>query len=324
MNEPINWMRKHYKKYGNFRVAAEFSKGYWKYFIYKSRYFFDFWNSLNGFQPNHRDVFKDEIVIEGDLPKRLDNYRNSVKIEKMMNDKGISYLKFYSGNKSYHIHSYWPELNNVEGHRRAYLKKKIISWMLGCEVSCKHADCNIKKFDVDFQLTGNHLVRMEYGLHNKTGRRKILLKTVDNGKNFIPQEVKEDYEKFNNRMKRWQPIDSNIKADMNCMKYFTSEDTGDCRKRILFFIINRLIGQGKSSKEVTDVVFNWNINVLFTYFTTEVLLRHIHTAFDKPKPEYNVGCPYARSLLEQLGKLVVCKGCPYNEAKRKLNEQKKD
>jgi len=58
-------------------------------------------------------------------------------------------------------------------------------------------------------------------------------------------------------MKRWQPIDSNIKADMNCMKYFTSEDTGDSRKRILFFIINRLIGQGKSSKEVTDVVFNW-------------------------------------------------------------------
>lgn len=131
---------------------------------------------------NHRSILMNEVVIEFDDEDKKVNSKMAEEVQKRLDKDNLKYSKWFSGGKSTHIHLLLDigEASNVRLLKTVFVR---------------HYTEGLKLLP-DLQLTyPNHLVRAEFGIHEKTGREKSLLfKSRGYPKlNFIPQVVWDKY-----------------------------------------------------------------------------------------------------------------------------------
>jgi len=151
----------------------------------------------------------------------------------VLNKMGFEYAKFFSGNKSTHVHFLINALNVAN---LPLLKKTLI----------RHICKNLPIPDLQLCIT-NHLIRAEYGVHEKTGKKKMLLsKSANYPKlNTIPQEV---WDKYTDNMCRI--TQSNMTKDLKgfdelpgiklLLQTEEFKNARDGRTRALFLLIHAL------------------------------------------------------------------------------------
>ena len=72
------------------------------------------WKTTRVRLPNYRRVLPNEIVLETDFPKRETNKLVADKLMQILREKGYGYRCYFSGNKSYHIHLFFTNIEVKE------------------------------------------------------------------------------------------------------------------------------------------------------------------------------------------------------------------
>ena len=310
MDEPIDHIRRYHEKYGTIKVALSSGK-FWNHFKYPSKEFNDFFGGTHGLQPGHREIFKDELVIEGDLPDRAVNFNNSEWISARLVRLGFEFKKYTSGNKSLHHHLFFPELLILSDGDGYQVKERLLRYIFECMSAsahcrdCKTEDCKLRKMGIDLQLTKKHMIRVEFGLHEKTDRRKILLEEKE-GRNLVPKFCLV-------KVRKYKPLTGKqvMLSDKKCITFLQSPnifgEKVDARERILFVLAAIHKSSGKDSNKTLDALINWNREILGGHFIESKInstVRSVYLSNIAP------GCSYIKSILKDIGRMEVCESCP--------------
>lgn len=197
----------------------------------------------DGYNPNtpynHRSILKCEVVAEYDEEDGNLNEELAKELCRRIHSEGIEYSKWHSGNKSVHVHFM---IDYKEAKYLSILKKTILK-QYGV-ITYKG-----KEYHPDYRLaSNNHLIRAEFGVHEKTGNQKI----------HLYNSCKEPYTK-KAKLKEylWMQYTSDVKThienslkygssnliDSKYITYLLSTDFGkaeDGRERALFILIQVL------------------------------------------------------------------------------------
>jgi len=295
-----------YKHYGSFKVASHTTYGYWVYFNYPSKRVN---NVLESNGVTDRYILQDEIVIETDMNMRKMNRAVSEQQEKKLLKHNYSYKRWFSGNKSYHIHTIFPELMMINNdYDRKLLKSLFIKWLYGLldDVSVElfnKRKASLIGHKVDLQLCGKHLIRLEHSQHTKTGvRKRLLSENISDTINKLPYIVWKKFVLLSAKFKSDKPI-IQVK-DMNCINYFLNNEVEDCRKRVAFILITNLKSR-YGLKTASDIIKSWNNSVNHNHFSEGYItyITNYHACNN-----YTPKCKYIQDILFELG-LDLCDEC---------------
>ena len=241
---------------------------------------------------NHRSILDQEIVIEFDDGNRDKNRRLAYKVRKRLHQDGIESYVWYSGNKSYHVH-FFVTIGDVSNLQ--LLKKTAMRYYTrGMPVP-------------DLRLaTNNHLIRAEYGKHEKTKRCKKALKW---GYGFpkvckLPQIIWDRYAKgYETVLKRKVTTDVKNLDEHPGVKFILSSEKfrtcDDGRERALFMLIHILKPKYKDKKaELVSFLQDWYRYSGGTQLTPNAIKSKVHYHWNR---EYNFGLNYVNELLESIG-----------------------
>lgn len=114
-------------------------------------------------QANLRSVFKSEIVLDVEDPRRIDE------ITSELVGTPCNWLCFETGSRGYHVHILFDELNNMDSSQVTIIKERII----------KHFGCDISK------KSDRNLIALEHVPHFKTGNVKKLVAAKSGYKNTL-------------------------------------------------------------------------------------------------------------------------------------------
>ena len=230
-------LRKLKSVYGKFKVASYNTSGYWDYNIYPSE------NAswyLEHDALSDRMIMKDEIVIESDLSMMQMNRGITRQHEKKLLENHIGFETWYSGNKSFHTHTTFPELLKLPLSECNTIKRLFILWLYDFD------DKKCASHKIDMQLCSNHLIRLEYACHPMTGIRKRLTNEHElDVDNKLPVEV---WLRYNEIKSKYKPAVYNNMSQKYCIKYLLSTPIEDGRHRVAFVLFKVL----KNSKGVDD------------------------------------------------------------------------
>lgn len=131
------------------------------------------------FEPNYRQVLASELVIESDLTKE-ENKEIAQTINKSMQEKEVGYYCSFTGNKSYHNHSFWKGLEKLDDKQRTRAKELLAEWL--CEEVFDKIDlANLKP---------KRLILIHGAKHPKTGKEKTLFDSYKPEQiNEVPEEI---------------------------------------------------------------------------------------------------------------------------------------
>ena len=222
---------------------------------------------------NHRSIMDNEIVLEYDEEDSKLNERLVAKVITKLNNDGIKYSKWFSGNKSTHLHfllrdykvSNRPLFKNVimRHYGTYYVDEQMNIWEKPKE--------GRKKIYPDLRLASTgHLIRAEFGIHEKTGDYKEL-KHISSGypcKSKVPLEIFENYQLAQERSVR-QRVSQTVAvvAESETVKKLLNsvlfrEGMNDGRERILYQLIQVLKHKykpngDKGRDELTKLMWDW-------------------------------------------------------------------
>lgn len=240
---------------------------------------------------NHRSILQNEVVFEWDEEDIKTNRKNCDIVATRLKKEGYKVAKWKSGNKSTHLHVFI----NIAGAKNISLLKR----------------CFVRYFSSglplpDLRLTSdNHLIRAEYGVHEKTGVRKHLIsKDKDYPKvRAIPTEVWTIYnEKMRVNLKRQNTIQFSDLSEHPIIKLFLNNDkireVGDGRDRILFALIHVLKHKYKNDKEgFIKFLHEWYRYSSGCKLDEWSLRQKVNYHFNR---DYNIGVNYLYNLAEEL------------------------
>ena len=242
---------------------------------------------------NHRSILKNEIVIEYDEEDKELNRKLTDKVSQRLTKLNIPWSKWSSGNKSTHLHCFLklPDKINYSLFKRSFLS-----------VITKGLSESIKP---DTQLCGAHLIRAEYGVHEKTGNiKKLISKSRDYPRaGEVPPEVWKEYSyrmklSVKNKM-HWNTKDLvNSKEVKLLMDSINLKRAGDGRERVLWLLIHLLKGQYETKEALTEFLVNWYKYSGGYKLGAEDIRRKVKNQYHK---EYTPGVTYIKNLLEDLG-----------------------
>jgi len=222
---------------------------------------------------NHRTILDCEVVIEYDYDDVSLNQRLVDKVVKKLNEDGIKYSKWASGNKSSHIHFL------IRQHKVANLPllKKAIMLYYGTfyydkETKTVYAEPKEGRDKIvpDLKLaTANHLIRAEYGVHEKTQNQKSLIYKTPEYPSLsnIPVKVFDYYSQSQERSVRQRVLynATDVLASDTLKKlldavYFR-KGMNDGRERIMWMLVQVLKGNYKDKPEglgeLTKFIIEW-------------------------------------------------------------------
>lgn len=246
---------------------------------------------------NHRDILPGEIVWECDSPELLDNVVDGLIIfNKLLND-GIIAQAWLSGNKSLHVSTFF----NTDGVGDLLLFRR-------CVFEHYAGDIN-----VDRALLGHHLIRAEYGVHEKTGKHKGLLvgppvPIINELPDFLwkryEQElfirsIKEQKKQYKRQYNHYTHKAPRCVSQLESEEYFNK---GDGMNRGLFIMADIYAKYCETPEEGMGRLKAWN-NKLKKPFRESYLKYHFNKATTSVR---HVGCPYIHELLRELGLSPVC------------------
>lgn len=182
---------------------------------------------------NHRSILKNEVVIEfddKDTQKNLDNAREAAK---RLRADGFVTAMFSSGNKSTHVHTF---IDVAQASNIRLLKSVLI----------RHYTKGLPTPDLQL-CADNHLIRAEYGIHEKTGKEKSPV-YIDGGYPVIkkiPSVVWECYGKeMSSIVQQRMTKDLHSVEGTKGFQFILSTDefrkSDDARERALFMLIHTL------------------------------------------------------------------------------------
>jgi len=246
---------------------------------------------------NHRSVLHNEVVIEFDNDDPVLNKKLADIVGRRLNEDGIIWAKWHSGNKSTHIHF----LIDTKDAKRFNLLKSAFLQLYGVI----HID-NVR-YSPDFQLTSeNCMIRAEYGFHEKSGLKKRL---ISRGKDYpviseVPEKVWDKYSKLVMSVikQRITNADSNILNSKGFKFFLESENmrlTDDGRERAMFMLIHLLKPSYDNKKDLAKFIQDWY------RYSGGYKLNHYQIAgkvyyhWDRT---YSISWNYLNNLLYELGK----------------------
>lgn len=238
---------------------------------------------------NHRSILEDEIVIEFDNEDRRKNYNNAVKVREKLEELKIPYSMWNSGNKSYHVHFFL----SLPVSNKPQMKRAVTKYLT-------------QELDElpDMQLTGGHLIRAEYGVNEKSGRKKRLVTETKDypKKGFIPDGAFNIYMKDQERIQKIKMSktvndisNSDLVKRLLDTSYF-SDKLGDGRERIIFALSNILI-EKYGKEELTELLWQWYRYTNGTKLEKRDIRYKVNKANNK---RYNITENYLINLLEDL------------------------
>lgn len=204
----------------------------------------DFWNDrcvylADGFSPhkkyNHRSILDYEVVIEYDEKDPKVNLECANIVAGRLDEHGVGYALFWSGNKSYHLHT----LLDIKGATNPSALKRAFVRSIGTITD------GTKTILPDLQLCGpNHLIRAENGVNEKTRKKKKLLRATKGYPELsdVPASV---WAAYHEEMRKPRPAKSSkeIRAHPG-FEYILSThrfmEAGDGHERALFLLIHAL------------------------------------------------------------------------------------
>ena len=221
---------------------------------------------------NHRTVLDCEVVIEYDydnveLNKKLVN----LVCDKLKKDK-IEYAKWFSGNKSSHLHFMIkaPSVKNL-----SLLKNTIMKYYgtfyrhepTGAVYNRREnaPEEHVVKLLPDLRLSSPHLIRAEYGVHEKTQLTKKLINKTPNYpvQSILPNEIWAEYEKaqkFSMSVRMGMQTKDHSQSDvvkklLDTVQFKKNMDDG--RERLVFMLTHILKPKYKNKDELGDFLWEW-------------------------------------------------------------------
>ena len=200
---------------------------------------------------NHRSILNNEIIIEYDNKDKEENIRLTKLVRTNLDKDKVKYMVWDSGNKSIHIHIL-VDLKNATNI--PLLKKTFIRYY------CR--DLPIP----DLQLcSSNHLVRSEYGIHEKTGRKKELIYRHPEYPciNDIKPLIWDNYSDSRRESLARKIVNNSTEITaLKGFKYLVTahefKEAEDGRERALFMLIHILKPQYKDKKaELISFLQDW-------------------------------------------------------------------
>lgn len=259
---------------------------------------------------NHRSMLINELVIEYDEDDKELNRKLADRVHLKLREDGVEFAKWTSGNKSVHIHAF---INPKDARHLSLLKKVFLRYYGTFFVDknnriYEEAGEGRTKILPDLRLCSDtHLIRAEYGVHEKTQQHKTLIsKTKDYGKlTEIKQEIWEEYVKQITAVTRRKiTFDVNQISSLPGFKYIVSSEnfrlSDDGRERALFMLIHVLKGKYKDRyDEFVAYLQDWYRYSSGTKLTDEDIRRKVRYHWNR---SYVITTNYLNELLESIGR----------------------
>lgn len=242
---------------------------------------------------NHRSILFNEVVIEFDSESQSENLESILLVARNMDIDNLSYAIWYSGNKSYHLHAFFDIQKHVSN---ALLKKSIM----------KHYCFGISR-KPDFRLAAdNHLIRAEFGIHEKTHKNKSIFKVIPLYPQINPIS-KAVWNLYYKEKERWlnrsmnQQVGSLVESPK--VKYLLSSEKfrrhEDGRERALFMLIHILKPNYQDRQdELIHFLHEWYKYSGGFKLSYNDISKKIKYHWNR---SYSFGERYVSELLEELG-----------------------
>lgn len=242
---------------------------------------------------NHRVILKEEIVIEFDGKDTEKNKTDALAVVKRLRADNIKCSVWSSGNRSVHVHFFIE--TNTAGNI-SLLKNTVM----------KYYTKDIA--EPDYRLASdNHLIRAEFGVHEKTQRKKTLI-SEDKGypiKCVLKDEIWSQYvslatKKVSHQMYRDLNNITQLKGFQYIINTVEFRASDDGRERALFMIIHVLKGKYKDNKEeFIRYVSDWYRYSGGTQLSQRDIINKVNYHWKK---EYTIGRRYLNELLQSIGR----------------------
>jgi len=265
----------------------------------------------DGYEPrkkyNHRSLLVNEIVIEYDYEDLALNGELARRACARLRGDGISFARWSSGNKSHHVHFFI----DIKESKNIPLLKNIAMKRYG--VFFRHNNKFIKEFKEDCEVlvpdmrlaSTSHLIRAEYGVHEKTGKHKSLVyKSSDYPRmNELVEEVWREYSgKQAAIVRRRMTMTTKdlkdswlVKRLLNTTKF--RETVGDGRERIMFCLIHLIKHKYEKKEELAKYLWDW-YKYTGGYKMTEIDVKH--KVWYHWKKQYNITHTYLSRIYEDV------------------------
>lgn len=200
---------------------------------------------------NHRSVLDNEVIFEYDLDDKQKNRELVDEISKRLTKDNIKWSKWKSGNKSVHLHCLFniKDLASNPTFKRAVLRY----YSKGLPLP-------------DMRLAGeNHLIRAEFGVHEKTGNHKELISKSPSYPevSVVPEVI---WSNYTEDLKRNMRVSIGVRSnhDLTKLKGFKFllnpvdfRVVEDGRERVLFMLIHVLKDGYKERDELAKFLVDW-------------------------------------------------------------------
>jgi hypothetical protein len=248
----------------------------------------------NEYKPyNHRSILKNEIVIEFDNKDKKVNEQSARTVYKRLMADGFSPSLFTSGNKSCHVHVFVDvgNANNVPQLKRTFMR--YYSQDLG---------------EPDLRLAAdNHLIRCEFGIHEKTGENKLPLTVHANFPKVkkIPIAIWEKYiDDMRVNTQRRMTMDLSTLENLPGFQFILQTDefrkSDDARERALFMLIHVLKPKYQDKKEeFIQYLQDWYRYSSGTKLSPGDIRGKVAYHWNK---SYSIGVTYLNELLVSIGR----------------------
>ena len=242
---------------------------------------------------NHRSILSNEVVIEFDDDSPETNKKYADLVHYNLKQDGFKIAKWRSGNKSVHVHFFV----NLGNSRNTNLLKKTIMryYTKGIAVP-------------DLRLASdNHLIRAEYGVHEKTGEFKSLISKMKGYPEVtdLPEAVWSKYMSDQKKSIR-NRFSYDLKAleELPGFKYVVNAEqfraTDDGRERALFMLIHVLKPRYKERKaEFIKFLQDWYRYSSGRKLSDWAIKCKVEYHWEK---NYSIGVAYLNELLESVGR----------------------
>lgn len=247
---------------------------------------------------NHRCILRNEIVIEYDEGDPNENRKYVDEIAKRLSRDGLTWAKWFSGGKSVHLHILADMAKASHTH---LLKKAFIRiYTEGLPIP-------------DLQLCGdNHLIRAEYGVHEKTQVCKSLISKNGNyfQVNTLPEKVWEKYRRDMMRVMNMQ-VTKDLKEferlpGINLLLHTEEfKKAGDGRERAMLLLI-RVLKEKYQKDELKQFMSSWYHYAGGKKLRTDQIHRKVEYYWSK---DYSLRWyqEYLEELLEDIGRKDLIK-----------------
>ena len=256
---------------------------------------------VNGIgEPNHREPLPCELVMDidyhvADITPQQEKKAFKITleaIESKLKDLHLSYSLWKSGGNGYHFHLFFNELLDYSKFERQEIKRALLR-----HIAYGFLTNHTERANVDSPV----MITIE-NKYSRKGKKKTMLKQIDEGNNKLPKEIMIKYE-IGKDLNKYiaKPIPNLTNGEPNSIKFLLSSDIGskDGKKRALFVLTSWFAQKYNKDKNMMyQKLYEWNSYTLRGYHSERQIRSTINSVL---KSKSRVTARYRNQLLEDIG-----------------------